>query len=374
MVIDRDAFLDALERVKTVVKQKSTLPILSNVLVDFSPAIVTLCATDLELSVIVSIPGTYDLPEVHTLLFPGALLHDVLARMKEGDVVISFLAGDIVELIQDTYRVTFPLILRDDYPKVTREPGEGAFTIDGSALSKAINKVLYAVSKDETRYVLTGMAMQITDEWLYTIGTDGFRISVYKTPAEGAYDTALLILPKRSAKLVSELMDGDYPVQLTVIRNERAERVSVCFDAPNLLIRSRIINQVYPEWANVLSFEGVNEEKLCSLSTSYMAECLDRVGVIGNKEATKMTVTPNRVDFDISSGLANASSWVPAVSTVEEVVHHVVVGQMVDAVAHIGTDRVDMEVPATYGMIKFIEKPEKDMPPRHIEGVMPWRV
>lgn len=373
LLVDRDAFLDALEKVKQVVKAKAILPILNNVWIEFAESLITLKATDLELTVVVTIPGSFAVTDPRTFLLPGSLLRDALAKMKEGDVVISFSENNIVTITQDTYDISFPEIKCDDYPEIVLDAGDQFLTIEGKQLSRAIEKVIYAVSKDETRYALTGVALMISAEEFFAVGTDAFRVSVYKTPAEGASDFPATIVPKRAAKLVADLLDIDGFVQVLFVKNDKDDKIAMTFDAPNIMISTRIINQVYPDWTGLISFNSPELGNLCTVSTSYITECLERVGIVSGKEAVKMNITSGRINFEVESGLAKARSWIPATVNIDNAEFNVYAGQFADAFGHIGTDRADMTIPEAYGLIRIAEKPEQDGPPRHIQGIMPVR-
>ena len=379
LILDRDSTLAAVEKIKSIVKKTSIMPVLKNALFEFTPGAVKVSATDLEISAVVTIPGTFGVETPSRHLLPGALVRDVLNKMQPGEIPVTISDDGEILFTQGGYEIAFSTLLVDDYPEIAVESGEAICTIEGKLLVAAINKVIYAASKDETRYALTGVAIQIKDEMLYTIATDGFRISVYRTPVEGAENTAIIIIPRRAMKLVSELFDNEGIVQISVIREVKddgktGEMKSVIFDGPNLIVISRLINQVYPDFEAVISFSDQNPARLCTVSTSFLVASLDRISIAAKEDPIILfSVSPGRIDLSVESPVAKAKDWIPATTSVEAISSGIAIGFLIDAFGHIATDRSDIMLPEGYGMIKIAEHPGGDDPPRHIQGIMPVR-
>lgn len=382
LILDRDSTLAAVEKVKSIVKKSSIMPILKNAVVEFFPDMVKVSATDLEISAVVTIPGTYGVESPSRHLLPGSLVRDVLNKMQQGEVPVTISDDGEIRFTQGGYEIDFAALNADDYPEIVVESGEAICTIEGKLLVSAINKVIYAASKDETRYVLTGVAIQINNEMLYAIATDGFRISVYRTPAEGSEDTSVIIIPARAMKLVTELFNNEGIVQISVIREvksdgKQGEMKSVVFDGPNLLVQSRLINQAFPDYEAVISFSDENNGRVCTVSTSYLVVSLDRISIAAKDSYAQFTVSSGRIDLSIESQVAKAKDWVPIVvsapTALDPVSYSVVIGQFMDAFGHTATDRADIVLPESFGMIKIVEHTDTGAPPRHIQGIMPVR-
>lgn len=385
--LDRDSILHAFEKVKSIVKKSSLMPVLKNVLVEFAPDAVRVSATDLEISTVVTMPAQFgdviDMPLKH--LLPGALARDVLNKMQPGEMSVAIAESGEINFGQGGYEIEFAALNVDDFPEISVETGEAICTIEGKLLVGAINKVIYAAAKDETRYALTGVAIQIKDEMLYTIATDGFRISVYRVPAEGNANTAAIIIPARAMKLVTELYNNDGIVNISIISEiksdgKRGDAKFIVFDGPNLLVQSRLINQVFPDYESVISFDDENNGRVCTVSTSYLVAALDRISIAARDSYAQFMVSAGRIDLSIESQIARAKDWLPvatpdwaAAANSDPASYSIVVGQFVDAFGHIAADRADIILPEGFGMIKVVERADAGTPPRHIQGIMPAR-
>jgi len=378
IVIERDTLLAAVDKIKTIVNGKINLPVLKNCMVDFSfEKGICIWATDLELTAVVTIPHEIDSPGKGPYMLPGAILRDSLDKMKQGPLDIEFADDKSITLRQGGFDIRFPWQDPEDYPGINlMGPREQVLTIDGDALTRGIERVIYAIGKDEARFVLTGIGLRISDEELHTIGTDGFRISLYIQPAQGADDMETIVIPKRGAKFVADNIGEKDIVSVSVVRGNNGERKTVIFETPTLTLQSRLITETYPDYQVTLRSKEDVRNYPCRVSVTYMADALARLAVLGKLgECPRITLRQNRIDFEAESNIAVIHDFVPltAPESTDEMPFSINAGHFIDAFKHIATPAAEIIFPGSYGMIRITDHAEGEKP-RHIQGIMPMRM
>ena len=93
----------------------------------------------------------------------------------------------------------------EDFPEIHALNNTEAFSLEGKDILRGIAKVLYAVSSDETRYILTGVLMQVKGGQFPMCGTDGFRMALLKKDVGDVPDSPQIVIPGRNMKILKEM-------------------------------------------------------------------------------------------------------------------------------------------------------------------------
>ena len=214
--ISRDVLLAPLTKQVTITERKSIMPILSNVLVDLTKSGISLYSTDLELSAISHIK--YEGAADKKIVVHGRKFLDIIKEM-DPDVITFEVKENTLTLTQKQSEFVLGLQDSEEFPEIKEITGTEQCTIDGGTLLEMLEKVQFAISSDETRYVLTGMYMTASDGMLSIVGTDGFRMALYRKKIDGLENFKGVIVPKASAK---EFFN-DHLLTIDVVQNEEKE-------------------------------------------------------------------------------------------------------------------------------------------------------
>src|SRR5436309_1162632 len=169
---------EGLAVVGRVVPTKSTLPVLSNVLLAARDGELQLAATNLELAVAHRVPASVDREGEITL--PARLLSDYVALLDHGQKVALELNSKThkVHLACGRYEANVAGIDAEDFPDIPSVSGGPSFAIPASILKEAINEVVFAAAPDDTRPVLAGVLLKMGGTTLTLAAADGFRLAV----------------------------------------------------------------------------------------------------------------------------------------------------------------------------------------------------
>ena len=178
--IERGELLKALSHVTSVVERRTTIPILSNVMLNASGDTLMFKATDLEREVSESISAKVSAPG--TLTVPAHVLHDIVRKLPDGAEIEMKRDGDKERLTITSGHSRFSLqtLSADDFPDLAVGEIGHEFTMEAGDLKRLIDKTRFAISTEETRYYLNGIYLHPAEsegvKMLRAVATDGHRL------------------------------------------------------------------------------------------------------------------------------------------------------------------------------------------------------
>ena len=190
-----------------VVEKKTTIPILSNVLIEATGDRIVLTATDLELGIRCSCPARVKKEGSGTV--PARKLLDFVRLLPEGDVTIKFLENHWASITAGRSRTRIAGMSRESFPELPQMPAKIA-ELPVKVVATMIARTQFAISTEESRFTLSGALLLISPEALTMVATDGHRLAYVQTKAEpGNVDTNFrALVPKKAMGELVKLADG----------------------------------------------------------------------------------------------------------------------------------------------------------------------
>ncbi len=248
IVCSHEELLTRLQIAARGVSQRSTVQILSGVLIRAEDGNVELAATDMEMSVRVPLDARVERPGA--VVVPGRLLLDIVRALPAGqDVDLDFpTSGGSLTLVcgPSTYRLHTQSA--EDFPQLPSAAGTATFTVDRGAFAHTASQVGRAASKDESRPVLTGVKVEFGGERVTMAATDSYRLSVKEAALPGATGEAEAIVPARALAEVGRIgggMEGD-GLEIAVLENQ------VLFGIGGVWLSARRIDGQFPNYRQLL--------------------------------------------------------------------------------------------------------------------------
>jgi DNA polymerase III subunit beta len=357
--ISRDLLLVPLTKQVSITERRSIMPILSNVLIDFSKNKITLHSTDLELSAIshVEYEGTAE----KKVVIHGRKFLDILKEM-DPDPITFEIKDNTLTLTQKQSEFVLGLQESEEFPEVKEIAGTQEFSIDAATFLEMLEKVQFAISSDETRYVLTGMYMMASEGILSVVGTDGFRMALCRRNIDGLGDFKGVIIPKRS---ISEI--GRVVTEGEVVRVVMGEK-HVQFGTASVVLISRLIEGGFPDYENVIPKGNTNTAKVEKIK---LLKGLRKVStIISKSEPIKVTVKQDQIAIEAESDVGRARENIDAAYKGDELSMNFNIRFVLDVVGHIDEKEIIVSAPSTYGAVLF----EGDGSGMYKNIVMPIRV
>ena len=290
---------EGLAVVGRVVPTKSTLPVLSNVLVAAREAELQLAATNLELAVAHRVPASVSHPGEITL--PARLLADYVALLDHGQKVALDLneKSHKVHLACGRYEANIAGIDAEDFPPIPSVSGGASFQIAAAALKEAINQVVFAAAPDDTRPVLAGVLMRLGSGSLTLAAADGFRLAVRSVDLpEGAPDLQIIV-PARTLAEVARLLPGDEGEEVSISTTPGGNQVYFAFGKTE--VTSRLIDGQFPDYQRIIPSDARTR---VVLSTNDFLRATRAAAVFArdNSNIVRLECTPSKEEAELALG------------------------------------------------------------------------
>ncbi len=247
--------LEAVQKVQSVVSTKSTLSILSNVLIETVDNSMVLTATDLQVGI--RCKSEARVKEQGASTVPAKTLFAILRELPEGEVNIEINEKDIATIACGDSYFRILGISRDEFPKLPEFLEKESFTVSQSLLKGMLHKTIYAISREDNRYALMGLYFIIADHTLTFVSTDGRRLS--KMTTELGAEVKLkrdFIVPLKAVDELQKMLGDEGDVRLFLAKNQ------VAFQLDGVLLVSRLIDGTFPDYERVIPETSTEKAEL----------------------------------------------------------------------------------------------------------------
>ncbi len=300
--IQKSEFLRGLRLAQGIADRKSTMPILANVLLrtDGKSKLV-LAATDLNVSV--SAELAVKVEKEGGLTVGAKPLHEIISNLPGEDIVFKRAENNWANI--KAARVEYKLVGMPDreFPKIPDHREVKYAKVDAAALREMIDKTLFSVSSDETRFHLNGVLFESDGQKGRMVSTDGHRLSkIERTLTGGPQLAAGVIIPKKGLTEIKRAVDGvsgacDMAVQGTY----------VFLRTGDIALAVKLIESQFPPYEQVIP---KTNDKVVVLDRQPLLEAL--------KRASLMSSETRGVKMSIEKGLVRISSDNPELGEVRE--------------------------------------------------------
>jgi DNA polymerase III subunit beta len=245
LTCERDELVRQLSVVARAVSARSTVQILSGILLEASAGRLSLAATDMELSLQASLDANVD--EMGKVVIPGRLLVDLARLLPDSEVAIDYRPEDgVVEITCGTANYKLHTYGVEDFPRLPDPAAAPLYAIDREALVDTATKVSRSASRDESRPVLTGILVRFEPGKVVMAATDSYRLSVKETPLEGEAPELEAIVPARALGELARIAQDGGELQLGVHENQ------VVFTTGGTVLTTRRIDGQFPNYSQLL--------------------------------------------------------------------------------------------------------------------------
>lgn len=245
IILLQSNFLKALGQVGKVVGNRTTLPVLSNILISAKKGKISFSATDLEVSVNTQSIGKIE--EEGEITLPARLLSDFIINNKDESIEITT-DGTIANLKSSHFEATIHGISPEEFPTVPEAPKEYFCSINKDTIVDALKKVSIAPATDETRPVLAGIYLLFSGKYLTIAATDSYRLAEKKISLDQELPEKKIIVPARTITEVLRLAGSENADNMMISISEN----QATFKIGDAYIVSRLIEGMYPNYTQII--------------------------------------------------------------------------------------------------------------------------
>jgi len=291
-VTTRDTLLKELEVMQGIVEKKSTIPILSNIVIDAGKERLDLLATDLEVGLRTSCEAK--ITRTGSVTLSARRLFEIVRLLPDAEVRLKAEEGGWTQITCQKARFRIVGLSRDDFPAMPEFDFAKGIPIERTLLLDMVSKVLFAITTDETRYQINGTLMILNKRNLTLVATDGHRLAYVAGRLEkGASDERLeVIVPRKALQELSRIGGGETEVLFGQKDNH------VFFKAGKTIMSSTIVPGKFPDYEKVIP-EG--NDKLLKLESTVLAEVVRRVALLSSERSRAVKLSVSKGSVEISS-------------------------------------------------------------------------
>ncbi len=346
--LSKENLLEGIQTVQNIVSSKATLPILSNMLLETKTNVVKLNTTDLDIGISCEIPG--DTLEDGAITIPAKKFGDIIRELPLGDIIISTKKNNQIDIEGNKCRFKLIGLPKEEFPKFPEFKDKEVVKIGQKDFKEMIRMTSFAVSHEESRHVLNGLLLEISDDNIRVVATDGRRLAKIerKLGASSKKEFSVIIPIKAIQEIFRNLNEEG---QLSFITGTN----QVLFDINGVLIASRIIEGEFPNYNQVIPKPLPNKIKV---NTQDFLSAIRRANLLSTPDfqAIKFEVFNDKIVVSKSTpDVGESREEVPIQYDGKELIVGFNPQYLMDALKNIEAESIDLELlgPDKAGIIRI---------------------
>ena len=283
--IDRETLLAPLLTVRGVIEQRHTLPVLSNILVAARNGVLAFTATDSEVELQARVPVDDSVEGEITV--PARKIIDICQALP-AQARVDFEVDDANRAHIRSGRSRFALttLPASDYPTTEEIADESVFAIAQSELKRLIDLTQFAMARQDVRYYLNGLLLEVAPRGLKTVATDGHRLAVAHFESEtGVVESKAIIVPRKGVLELARLLASE-DTELNVRVGSNAVQLTV----GDVRFTSKLIDGKFPDYGRVIPDEETCDKRL-AIERESLRQCLIRASVLSSDKHRTVRLT-----------------------------------------------------------------------------------
>lgn len=331
-------FFEALQKVIGVVPQKTTISILTCVLMDLDGDTLNMTGTDLEISITTSLQVSGH--EKGSAAIPAKILLEIVRELPDVPLHIQDDSSNKITIKTEKGEYKIATQPKEDFPKIAVEEGEFSFIMDAGLLSRMVEKTIFAVSIDELRPALTGINIELYPNEIRLVATDGHRlakVSKVNFPVKKDIQKNLIVPTKTMTLLMKNPQSSGVKIQIG--------EDHVVFYLENSVVYSKLINGAFPNYDRVLPKDN---DKELRVNRDLLIAALRRVSIFSSSlthqvrlilSNHEMTIRSEDIEFG-----AEAKEVIPSQFSDEWLQIGYNSNYLMDVLRHVDTEEVVFEL------------------------------
>jgi len=287
----KEKLLEGLQQVQNVVSTRTTLPILSNVLLQAKEGAVHLTTTDLDVGVRGSFEANVD--KVGATTLPARRLFTIIRELPSSEIAIEVDGKNAASIRSGQSFFKILGLPEEEFPPLPKFENAKVMTMRQKDLHDGLRKTAYAISTDETRYVLNGVLFSFKENRLTLVATDGRRLAMLDIELEFPRShEAEIIVPTKAVTELQRLLKDDGEVKISVGSGQ------IAFDLNNTLLVSKLIEGNYPNYKQVIPSEA---KERVTLERETFLNSLRRVSLLASDKSNSIKLNFSKNNIEITA-------------------------------------------------------------------------
>lgn len=307
--VSRQELLRELTATQSVVERKTTIPILSNFLLEAADDRLTITGTDLDQSMRTSCPAKVKKPGSCTI--PARKLYDYIKLLGDGDISIKLLENHWVQIRSGRSNTKMVGMARANFPQVPEFPGTSTTKIPTSSLKNLISKTIFAISNEESRYTLNGALLVLKAESLTMVATDGHRLAHIEKSGESLANISgekRTLIPRKALAELQSLLSASEDEYLEFSDDEQ----TLFFRIGHRTLTSRKLTGQFPNFEAVMPRDN---NKFVVIRCEDLTSSIQRVAQFADERSGAIKIRIEQNELKISSSSTDSGESEDTIET-----------------------------------------------------------
>ena len=352
--VSQQALLKPLQLVTSVVERRQTLPILSNLLLEVdNDGYLTLTATDQEVELSDRIKVTDCV--IGEVTVPARKLLDICRSLSTEETIRAEMEDSRLLLSSGRFRSHLATLPATEFPKVEFDGGSLDIKVQSSSLRRLLSRTSFAMAQQDVRYFFNGLLLEVEENQLQTVATNGQRLALNKATAEVQItQQRQAIIPRKGVVELLRLLDDESLVEISISANHLVARVG------ERLLTTKLIDATYPDYQRAIPAKGKN---FFRADKDELKEALTRTAILSNEMYRSIHLTLSAGNLNLR---ANNPQQEEAEETIavdyqgEELQVAFNVGYLLDVLSVIDGDKVEFNLADTNGAVVVKQVGDED--------------
>ena len=287
--VSKEKLLEGLQTVQNVVSTRTTLPILSNVLLQAVDGQLRFTTSDLDVGIRASVEVNVEKAGATTL--PARRLLSIVRELPANEITVEVDSKNVASIRSGPSFFKILGLPEEEFPPLAKFENAKTFTLRQKDLKDALKKTAYAISTDETRYVLNGILFSFRENKLTLVATDGRRLALVDIELEFPRShEGDVIIPSKTVNEIARLLTDDGEIKISIGENQAA------FEVNGTLLVSKLIEGNYPNYRQVIPAE--TKERV-TLERVLFHDAVHRVSLLASEKSNsvKLVFTKNNLEI-----------------------------------------------------------------------------
>ncbi len=296
LTITKDQLISGLQAVQNVVSSRTTLPILSNVLLRAEGERLEFTATDLDVTIASSVAATVAKPGAATV--PVKKLFGIVRELSVGEIDLEVDDKNVCSVRSGASFYKIHGLAADEFPPLPKFKDDKKVTLPQDKIKGMMKKTSFAISTDESRYVLNGIFLSLKDHKLTMVATDGRRLALVDEEVDIADNSqGEFIVPAKAVNELNRLLLDKGEVEIRYTENQASFTLKDD-KGSSVLIITKLIEGNYPNYRQVIPNEV--KERI-SLSREEFVHALRRAEIMTSEKSNSVKLTFGKNNLAITA-------------------------------------------------------------------------
>lgn len=294
-VLNKKDLLEALGKVHGVVEKRNTLQILTNLYLQVANNVLTIKATDLEISMETSLPVKMD--ETGSVTVSAKSFFEIVKELPDKEIQISSKENHWISITCGSSKFNIMGIAPEDYPALPAFAKSNFVAVHAKALKEMIDNTIFAISTDETRYHLNGVFMDAVKDGVFRmVATDGHRLAYCEKDlfeAAPNFLTKGIIIPRKGVQELKKLLDSGVDKLMLALEGNH-----LVFKTEQTYLFIRLIEGRFPDYKQVIP---KNNPNVLAVTTEELLLSLKRVSLLANEKSKGIKLAVRDGKLEVST-------------------------------------------------------------------------